>query len=229
MFDRIERLIGKEKVELLKNATVLVVGLGGVGGSCVESLVRSGIGNLIIVDFDVIDSSNINRQVISFSDNIGQKKVIETERLVKRINPDCNVISYDLFLDDSNIDRILTLNIDFVVDACDSVKTKQSIIKKCIDKKIKFISCMGTGNKIEPEKLEITDIRETQNDPLARVMRKWAKDNNIKEKIPVVSSQEVPLKKDAKILSMCFVPNVAGVMLASYVVRDIISKGDNIN
>ena len=224
MFDRIESLIGKEKVGLLKNATVLVVGLGGVGGSCVESLVRSGIGNLIIVDFDVIDSSNVNRQVISFSDNIGQKKVIETERLVKRINPDCNIISYDLFLDDSNIDKLLVSKIDFVVDACDSVKTKQALIKKCIDKKIKFISCMGTGNKLEPEKLEITDIRKTQNDPLARVIRKWVKDNNIKQKIPVVSSLEVPLKKDTKIFSMCFVPNVAGIMLANYVVKIIISE-----
>ena len=223
MFERIENLIGEEKLELLKKSTVLVVGLGGVGGSCVESLARSGVGNLIVIDFDVIESSNINRQVISFNDNIGQKKVTETEKLIKRINPDCNVVLYDSFLDDSNIDNIIDSEIDFVVDACDSVKTKQAIIKKCIDKKIKFISCMGTGNKLEPCELEITDIRKTQNDPLARVMRKWVKDSKINAKIPVVSSMEVPLKKES-VLSMCFVPNVAGIMLASYVVKDIISK-----
>ena len=223
MFERIENLIGEEKLELLKNATVLVVGLGGVGGSCVESLARSGVGNLIIVDFDVIEYSNVNRQVISFNDNVGQKKVTETEKLIKRINSDCNVVLYDSFLDDSNIDDIISSKIDFVVDACDSVKTKQAIIKKCLDKKIKFISCMGTGNKLSPGELEITDIRKTQNDPLARVMRKWVKDSNINAKIPVVSSMEVPLKRD-KVLSMCFVPNVAGIMLASYVVRNIISK-----
>ena len=223
MFERIENLIGEEKLELLKKSTVLVVGLGGVGGSCIESLTRSGVGNLIIVDFDVIEYSNVNRQVISFNDNVGQKKVIETEKLIKRINPSCNIVSYDCFLDENNIDDIISSKIDFVVDACDSVKTKQAIIKKCIGKKIKFISCMGTGNKLEPCELKITDIRKTQNDPLARVMRKWVKDSNINAKIPVVSSMEVPLKRD-KVLSMCFVPNVAGIMLASYVVRDIISK-----
>lgn len=223
MFERIENLIGEEKLELLKKATVLVVGLGGVGGSCIESLARSGVGNLIIIDFDVIESSNINRQVITFNDNIGKKKVVETEKLIKRINPECNVILYDYFLDNNNIDDVFYSKIDFVVDACDSVKTKQALIKKCIDKKIKFISCMGTGNKLDPSELEITDIRKTQNDPLARVMRKWVKDSNINTKIPVVSSREVPLKKE-KVLSMCFVPNVAGIMLASYVVRGIISK-----
>lgn len=223
MFERIENLIGEEKLEILKNATVLVVGLGGVGGSCIESLARSGVGNLLIVDFDVIEYSNVNRQVISFNDNVGQKKVIETEKLIKRINPSCNVVSYDCFLDENNINDIIDSKVDFVIDACDSVSTKKAIIKKCIDKKIKFISCMGTGNKLEPGKLEITDIRKTQNDPLARVMRKWAKDNKINDKIPVVSSMEVPLKKE-KVFSMCFVPNVAGIMLASYVVREIISK-----
>jgi len=222
MFDRIENLIGKEKFKLIKEKTILVVGLGGVGGSCVESLVRSGINNLIIVDFDIIDLSNINRQVISFSDNVGNKKVFEMSNLIKRVNPNCNVIIYDMFLNEDNMEEVFSNNIDYVVDACDSVKTKQELIKRCIEKNIKIISCMGTGNKIDPSKLEITDIRKTQNDPLARVMRKWVKDNRIKNKIPVVSSLEIPLKKDTKILSLCFVPNTAGIMLANYVIRDIL-------
>ena len=225
MFERIENLIGKDMLCGIKNKTVLIIGLGGVGGSCVLSLIRSGIEKLIIVDFDVIEASNLNRQVISFQDEIGNKKIDSCERIVKRINPNCEIIKYDCFLDESNIKSIFDkYRIDYVVDACDSIRTKQSIIRTCLNKKIKFISCMGTGNKLDPTKLEITDIRKTVNDPIARIMRKWVKDNRINDKIPVLSSSEVPLKKGKIVSTMCFVPNVAGILMANYIIRNIIDN-----
>ena len=215
MFDRIERLIGKENLTLIKNKSVLIVGLGGVGGSAILSLVRSGIGKVIIIDFDSVDISNINRQLIAFNDSVGRKKTDVCEEVIKNIN--------DIFLDKDNIIKILDdNNPDYVIDACDSVKTKQALIKACLYKKIKIISCMGTGNKLNPLDLEITDIRKTVNDPLARVMRKWVKDNRINDKIMVVSSKEKPLKKDRVIASMCFVPNAAGMLIANYIIKDII-------
>lgn len=223
MFDRIERLIGKENLTLIKNKSVLIVGLGGVGGSAILSLVRSGIGKVIIIDFDNVDISNINRQLIAFNDSVGRKKTDVCEEVIKNINPECEVVKYDIFLDKDNIIKILDdNNPDYVIDACDSVKTKQALIKTCLYKKIKIISCMGTGNKLNPLDLEITDIRKTVNDPLARVMRKWVKDNRINDKIMVVSSKENPLKKDRVIASMCFVPNAAGMLIANYIIKDII-------
>ena len=209
MFDRIERLIGKENLTLIKNKSVLIVGLGGVGGSAILSLVRSGIGKV--------------RQLIAFNDSVGRKKTDVCEEVIKNINPECEVVKYDIFLDKDNIIKILDdNNPDYVIDACDSVKTKQALIKACLYKKIKIISCMGTGNKLNPLDLEITDIRKTVNDPLARVMRKWVKDNRINDKIMVVSSKEKPLKKDRVIASMCFVPNAAGMLIANYIIKDII-------
>ena len=223
MFDRVERLIGKENLTLIRNKSVLIVGLGGVGGSAILSLVRSGIGKVIIIDFDSVDISNINRQLIAFHDSVGRKKTDVCEEIIKNINPECEVVKYDVFLDKDNIIKILDdNNPDYVIDACDSVKTKQALIKTCLYKKIKIISCMGTGNKLNPLDLEITDIRKTVNDPLARVMRKWVKDNRINDKIMVVSSKENPLKKDRVIASMCFVPNTAGMLIANYIIKDII-------
>ena len=223
MFDRIERLIGKDNLTLIKNKSVLIVGLGGVGGSAILSLVRSGIGKVIIIDFDNVDISNINRQLIAFNDSVGRKKTDVCEEVIKNINPECEVVKYDIFLDKDNIIKILDdNNPDYVIDACDSVKTKQALIKACLYKQIKIISCMGTGNKLNPLDLEITDIRKTVNDPLARVMRKWVKDNRINDKIMVVSSKEKPLRKDRVIASMCFVPNAAGMLIANYIIKDII-------
>lgn len=223
MFDRIERLIGSSNLELINAKSVLIVGLGGVGGSAILSLVRSGIKKVIIIDFDKIDVSNINRQLIAFQDSVGKKKTDVCSEIIKNINPECEVIKYDIFLDKENIMQILNdNNPDYVIDACDSVKTKQALIKACLYKKIKIISCMGTGNKLNPLDLEITDIRKTVNDPLARVMRKWVKDNKINDKIMVLSSKENPLKKDKVISSMCFVPNTAGILIANYIIKDII-------
>ena len=224
MFDRVEGLIGKESLNKIKTKTVMVVGIGGVGGNSVEALIRSGIENIIIIDSDSVDISNLNRQIISTMKVLGSKKVDVCSERIKGINPSCNVVALDLFLDKTNLENILdNYRPDYIIDACDTVLTKQTLIKESIKRNIKLISCLGTGNKLDPMMLEITDIRKTVNDPLARRLRKWVKDENIKEKVMVLSSKELPIKKE-KVYTMCFVPNVAGIMLANYVVKDIIKK-----
>ena len=222
-FSRLEKIITKEKLEILKTKTVLVLGIGGVGGYVVESLARSGIGTLIIVDFDKIDETNINRQIIALDSTIGKLKVDVFEQRIKDINPECNVIKISDFISKDNIDIIFNYDIDYLVDACDTIETKKEVILKCIDKKIKFISSMGTGNKLDPSKLEIVDIRKTNNDPLARIIRKFVKDEKINSKIMVLSSKELPIKiHDRTPGSSAFVPPTAGLQIGSYIIRDFI-------
>ena len=225
MYERIEGLIGVSALSKIQDSSVMIVGIGGVGGSAVESLVRSGIGNIILIDFDVVDISNLNRQIIANMNVIGRKKVDVCIERIKSINPNCKVIGLDLFLDFNNISDILDeYKVDYVIDSCDFVDAKKALIKETIKRNIKLITCLGTGNKLDPTKLKITDIRKTFNDPLARKMRKWIKDEKITSKITVLCSEELPIKKGRVISSMCFVPNTAGIMLANYVVMDIIKE-----
>lgn len=224
MFDRVEGLIGKETLDKIKTKTVMIVGIGGVGGNAVEALIRSGIQNIIIIDSDSVEVTNLNRQIISTQEVIGRKKVDVCTERIKSINPSCNVTALNLFLDEKNLVSVLDdYKPNYIIDACDTVLTKQALIKESIKRKIKLISCLGTGNKLDPTMLELTDIRKTVNDPLARKLRKWVKDEQIKEKIMVLSSRELPVKRD-KVYTMCFVPNVAGIMLANYVIRNIIEE-----
>ncbi len=224
-FSRLEKVIGKENLNNLKNKSVLILGCGGVGGYVVESLARSGIGTLILVDFDVIDESNINRQIIALDSTIGKNKVDVFEERIKDINKECKVIKIKKFIDEDNIVELFDYNIDFFVDACDAVPTKKAVIKECLKRKIKFISSMGTGNKLDPSKLEITDIRKTVNDPLARIIRKFVKDEKINSKILVLSSKEVPIKTgESTPGSTAFVPSSAGLLISSYIVKYFIKK-----
>lgn len=223
MFDRLELLIGKDNLDKIKSKKVLVVGIGGVGGSAVTSLIRSGIENIVLIDFDSVDITNLNRQAVAYQSTIGMKKVDAMEKIIKEINPSCNISKYDLFLDSNNIKEIFdNEKPDYIIDACDSKETKKSIILEALNRKIKFISSMGTGNKLDPTKLEITDIRKTVNDPLARIFRKWVKDNKINSKITVLSSREVPKKTGNVVASNSFVPNSAGLLITSYIINDII-------
>ena len=227
MFERLELLIGKENLEKLHSTKVLIVGVGGVGGECSLSLIRSGIENITIIDFDEVDITNLNRQVVAFHSTIGQKKVDVLESIIKDINPNCVVNKYDLFLTKDNIKEILDKeNPDFIIDCCDSKDTKKAIIKESLNRNIKFISSMGTGNKFDPSKLEITDIRKTNNDPLARIFRKWVKDEKINKKIPVLCSKEVPVHRGNVVASNSFVPNSAGLLIASYVINNLIDVKD---
>ena len=157
-FSRLVKVIGEDDFSILNKSKVLVLGCGGVGGYVVEALARSGIGTLVIVDFDNIDESNINRQIIALDSTVGLKKVDVLEKRIKDINRDCNVIKIDKFITIDNLDELFNCDIDFFVDACDTTSVKKEIIKKCLNKKVKFISCMGTGNKLDPSKLEIIDI-----------------------------------------------------------------------
>ncbi|MBR2678690.1 MAG: tRNA threonylcarbamoyladenosine dehydratase [Bacilli bacterium] len=222
-FSRLEKVIGKDNLDKLKGKSVLILGIGGVGGYVVEALARSGIGTLILVDFDKVDESNINRQIIALDSTIGKLKVDVLEKRIKDINEGCKVIKIDKFIELDNIDELFNYEIDYLVDACDYIPTKKAIVKECLKRKIKFISSMGTGNKLDPSKLEITDLRKTVNDPLARIMRKFIKDEKITGKITVLSSTEVPVKTgESTPGSTAFVPSSAGLLIASYVVRSLI-------
>ena len=224
-FSRLVKVIGEDDFSILNKSKVLVLGCGGVGGYVVEALARSGIGTLVIVDFGNIDESNINRQIIALDSTVGLKKVDVLEKRIKDINRDCNVIKIDKFITVDNLDELFNYDIDFFVDACDTTSVKKEIIKRCINKKIKFISCMGTGNKLDPSKLEIIDIRKTSNDPLARMIRKFVKDEKINSKVMVLCSSEVPVKTgDRTPGSTAFVPPAAGLMIASYVVKKLLNK-----
>ena len=224
MYDRVIKLIGNNNLEKIKNTTVAVIGLGGVGGYAVESLIRSGIENIIIADYDIIDITNLNRQIISDQKHIGYFKVDEVERRILNINPTCKVTKIYEKLNLDNLDEIFNSSIDYLIDACDTIIVKQELIKICLNKNIKIISCMGTGNKLDPTKLEISDIRKTSYDPIAKKIRKYLKDNNINKKVSVVYSKEQNKKFEGTIPSMIFVPATAGILCANYVIKDIINE-----
>lgn len=222
-FNRLNSLIGQDKFRCISKQTVLVLGLGGVGSYAVEALVRSGIGCVIIVDNDKVDITNLNRQLMTLHSNVNMYKTDVWEARIKDINPQCRVIKVCSFITSENIGELFNYDVDYVIDACDTVSTKKALIRECIQRGIRFISSMGTGNKLEPSKLEIVDIRKTSYDPLARVIRKMIKDEHIKSKVMVVSSKERPIRNnDGVIGSNAFVPATAGLLCASYVINDII-------
>lgn len=223
MFRRVVSFMGEDNFNKIKEKTVLVVGLGGVGGYAVEALVRSGISNIIIIDYDKVDISNLNRQIITNQENIGKYKVDVMKERIKLINPECNVIIHNTFLDKDTINILDNYKIDYIVDACDSVQAKKLLIDYSISKDIKLIASMGTANKMDPTKLEILDIRKTSYDPLAKILRKYVMDKKTNKKIMVVSSTEVPVRKDM-LSSLVFVPASAGLLCANYIIRDIIKK-----
>ncbi len=224
-FDRFKKLISEDSFENISSKTVLVIGVGGVGGYVVEALVRSGIDKIIIVDGDMVDETNINRQIIALSSTVGQSKVDVFEKRIKDINEKCEVIKINKFIDASNIDVLFDYEFDYLVDACDTVSTKLALIDRCVLEKRKFISSMGTGNKLDPSMLEIVDVRKTVNDPLARIVRKHVKDKRINDKVLVLSSRELPIKTgDRTPGSTSFVPSSAGLLIASYIIRTFINE-----
>jgi len=222
MFEREIKLIGEDNYNKIKSKTVAVIGVGGVGGYSVEALIRSGIENIIIVDYDIVDITNLNRQIISLQSNIGKYKTDVTKERILSINPNCNVTVINKKLDEENLIELFDYKIDYLIDACDTVKVKEQLILECIKRKIKQISCMGTGNKLNPELLSICDIRKTSYDPLAKKIRKFVTENKIKDKVMVVSSTEQPKKVEGSISSISYVPSVAGLLCASFVINDII-------
>lgn len=219
---RTEMLIGKENLDKLANSTVAVFGCGGVGSFVVEGLVRAGIGNIVLIDNDVVDITNINRQLIADTTTINMPKVeVEKERLLK-INPNLNIQIYKEFYNSTN-SNLLNNNYTYIVDAIDTVSSKISLIEEAFNRNIKIISSMGTGNKLDPTKFEVTDIYKTSVCPLAKVMRKELKKRNIPH-LKVVYSKEEPIATNTRTpASISFVPSVAGLIIAGEVIKDIIN------
>ena len=222
MLDRLELLIGSNNIKKIKNTSILLIGIGGVGGYTLESLIRSGIENITIVDYDKIDITNLNRQIISNRDNIGKYKVDEFKKRIKIINPNVSINIIKEKINITNFDILEIEKYDYVIDACDTIDVKKEIIRRCLKNKIKFISCMGTGYKLDPSKLEIKDIRKTSYDPIAKILRNMVKKEKLKGKIMCVCSSEQNKKTSKIIASNSFVPATAGLLLTSYVINDIV-------
>ena len=225
MFERTLKIIDNSVLEKLQNINILLVGVGGVGGFALEALVRLGVSNITIIDNDKIELSNLNRQIISNENNIGEYKVDIAKKRYIGINSNINIKSYNLFLDGSNIDMVFANKYDYIIDACDTVTTKYLLIKKALFTNAKIISCMGTGNRIDPSKITITKLAKTYNDPLAKAMRNILKKNDITLNIPVVWSSEVPIKiKEKAPGSIILVPAAAGLQIAYYILEDLINR-----
>ncbi len=221
---RTERLIGKDNVQKLMQSKVIVYGIGGVGSFAVEGLIRAGIENMILVDKDIISSSNLNRQIHATIENIGKWKVDCMRERILSINPKVNVETYMPQNVVGGEEMLINTTIDYVVDAVDTVTTKLKLIQKAKEENVPIISCMGTGNKLDPTKFEVADIYKTSVCPLAKVMRKELKRRNI-QNLKVVYSKEEPIKyaEQSNVpASISYVPSVAGMIIAGEVIKDII-------
>lgn len=229
MFSRFELLVGNENINKLSQSHVIVFGIGGVGGYVVEALVRSGIGHITIVDNDTVSLSNLNRQIIATQETIGKKKVEVMKERILSINPNCDVQTLEMFYLPENANEINLSQYDYVVDAIDTITAKIELAMRC-NEKIPLISSMGTGNKMNPALLEVSDIYKTSICPLAKVMRRELKKRGIKH-LKVVYSKELPLKpqisnettnKRTVPGSTSFVPSSAGLLIASEVIKDLL-------
>lgn len=224
-------LIGNEGLDILENSKVIIFGIGGVGSFVVEALTRAGVGNLILVDNDTICVSNINRQIHANPATVGNVKVEAMKDRVLSINPNCKVEAKQVFLTADNIDEIVTADINYVVDAIDTVSSKLALVQYCSEKGIKIISSMGTGNKLDPTQFRVSDIFKTKVCPLAKVMRSELRKRGVK-KLKVVYSEEIPMVPDKGDEvqstkrqtpgSISFVPPVAGMIIGGEVIKDLV-------
>lgn len=221
---RLIKIIGEDNLNRLKKSKVLIVGIGGVGGITFEMLVRSSIGTIGIVDYDTFEETNLNRQILSLYSNIGKYKVESAKNRANDINNNCNIITYNKLVNKDFLDN-LNDSYDYIIDACDDINAKVLLVNYAIKNNIKIISSCGTGNRMDPTKLLITNIWKTENDPLAKKFRYELRKNDIKYKLPVVASKETPIIKSSDYVgSVSLVPNSAGILLASYVINDILKE-----
>lgn len=221
--DRTVKMLGEEAVKILGNARVAVFGLGGVGGNCVEALARAGVGHLTLIDADTVDETNLNRQLIATRATVGMEKTEAAKERILSLNPDCDVTALKMFYGAETADSFDVSRYDYIADCIDSVSSKLQLIERCTEAGTKIISCMGTGNKLHPEMLEISDITKTSVCPLARVMRRELKARGIGH-LTVLFSTESPISAEGRRTpgSVSFVPSCAGIMIAGKIIRDLI-------
>lgn len=226
-FSRTERLIGKENIEKLKNTNIIIFGLGGVGSFVAESLARAGIGKMTVVDKDTVDITNINRQLYALHSTLGKNKADVAKERILDINPQCKITAVTKMYLPENADGFCLSQYDYIIDAIDNVTAKIDLAVKSQELNIPIIASMGTGNKLDPTAFKITDIYKTDTCPLCRVMRRELKARNVK-KLKVLYSSETPVNDGERTpASISFVPSVAGLIIASEVVKDLIKSESN--
>lgn len=239
-FSRNELAIGKEGLAQLKNTTVAILGIGGVGSFAAEACARSGVGRIVLVDKDNVDITNVNRQLVAYLSTVGKSKSGIMKERIADINPACEVIDMHMFYTDETYEQFFELGIDYVIDASDTVMYKIHVIKECLKRDIPIISSMGAANKMDPTRFKIADISKTHTDPLAKVIRTKLRKEGIPKGVPVIYSDESPIvvrpdvveqvgKPDAQIRkaqmppsSNAFVPSVVGLFAASWVINTIL-------
>ncbi|MCR8845984.1 tRNA threonylcarbamoyladenosine dehydratase [Paenibacillus sp. SC116] len=240
-FSRTELAIGPEGIEKMKNSTVAVLGIGGVGSIAAEALARTGVGRIIMIDKDVVDITNLNRQIHALTTTVGQKKAELMRDRIKLINPDCDAIALNMFYTEETYEELFKYELDYVVDASDTIVYKIHLIKECLQRKIPLISSMGAANKMDPSRFQVTDISKTTVDPIARVIRQKLRKEGIKKGVKVVFSTEEPMKPRVDVTekivpenapdrrkvkqppaSNAFVPPVAGLIMVSEVIKDLL-------
>lgn len=242
-FSRTELAIGSDGVELMKNSTVAVLGIGGVGSMAAEAIARSGVGRIILIDKDVVDITNINRQIHALTTTVGQPKAELMRDRIKLINPECDVIALRMFYTEETYEQLFAYPLDYVLDASDTISYKIHLIKQCLERKIPMISCMGAANKMDPTKFQVADISKTTMDPIARVVRTKLRKEGIKKGVKVVFSTEQPMKPLEDVTerivpenapeirkaqqppsSNSFVPPVAGLIMVSEAIKDLLKN-----
>lgn len=243
-FSRTELAIGPEGLDVMRNSTVVVLGIGGVGAIAAEALARTGIGRLILIDKDVVDITNINRQIHALTTTVGQPKADLMRDRIKLINPECDVISMRMFYTEETYEEVFAHHIDYVLDASDTISYKIHLIKQCLERKIPIVSSMGAANKMDPSLFKVADISKTSMDPVARVVRQKLRKEGIKKGVKVVFSTEEPMKPREDVTqqivpenapeirkakqppaSNAFVPPVAGLIMVSEAVKDLLEIG----
>ncbi|WP_028544791.1 tRNA threonylcarbamoyladenosine dehydratase [Paenibacillus taiwanensis] len=242
-FSRTELAIGPEGLELMKNSTVAVLGIGGVGSIAAEALARTGVGTIILIDKDVVDITNVNRQIHALTTTVGQQKTELMKERIKLINPECNAITLNMFYTEETYEELFKYKLDYVLDASDTVSYKIHLIKECLKRGIPMISSMGAANKMDPTRFQVADISKTTVDPIARVIRQKLRKQGIKKGVKVVFSTEEPMKPRVDVTekivpenapdrrkvqqppaSNAFVPPVAGLIMVSVAVKDLLKQ-----
>lgn len=244
-FSRTELTIGPEGLEIMRNSTVAVLGIGGVGSFAAEALARSGIGRIVMIDKDVVDITNINRQLHALLSTVGQPKAELMRERISQINPACDAVALRMFYTEETYERLFEYPLDYVIDASDTVTYKIHLIKQCLERNIPIISSMGAANKLDPTRFQVADISQTSVDPIARVVRQKLRKEGITKGVKVVFSTEEPLKPREDVTqqivpenapeirkaqqppaSNAFVPPVVGFIMVSVVVRELLAKAE---